>query len=180
MARIAFLLGKDYEDSEFRVPYDRLRGKGHECIVIGKRQGEELEGKQGQDRITTDYGVNDVDVDQFDAVVIPGGYSPDHLRTHEEIALFTRHAVESGKPVAAICHGGSLLIEADVVRGRRVTGWPSIRTDLVNAGAEWVDEAVVEDGNLITSRHPGDLEVFCDAIERALAAAPAGHRPGVS
>lgn len=180
MARIAFLLGKDYEDSEFRVPYDRLRRAGHHVVVVGKKPGEELHGKQGQDRIATDVAVNDVDVDEFDAVVIPGGYSPDNLRTHEEMAEFTRRAVESGKPVAAICHGGSLLVEADVVRDRRVTSWPSIRTDLKNAGADWVDEALVEDGNIITSRYPGDLEVFCDAIERALAAAPAGSRPGVS
>jgi protease I len=100
--------------------------------------------------------------------VIPGGYSPDKLRTNDDVVAFVRELGRAEKPVAAICHAGSLLIEADLVDGSRVTSWPSIKTDLVNAGAEWVDEPVVEDGYLITSRKPDDLDVFCEAILKRL------------
>jgi protease I len=101
--------------------------------------------------------------------VIPGGYSPDHLRVDSGVVDFTRHMVQADKPVAAVCHAGSLLVEAGVVEDRTVTSWPSIRTDLINAGAHWVDQEVVEDGPLITSRKPADLTAFSDAILRQLA-----------
>jgi protease I len=100
--------------------------------------------------------------------VIPGGYSPDHLRTDPAAVRFTRAMALANKPVAAVCHAPSLLIEADVAYGRQLTSWPSIRTDLINAGARWVDRSVVVDGNLITSRKPDDLAAFSDAILRAL------------
>lgn len=103
-------------------------------------------------------------VDDFDALVIPGGYSPDKLRINEGMVEFTREFVQSGKPVAAICHAGWMLAEAVVVRDRRLTSVRNIRTDLVNAGADWVDQEVVVDGNLITSRTPADLRPFCDAL----------------
>ena len=110
----------------------------------------------------------DVSADQFDALVIPGGYSPDKLRTDEGIVSLVQKIAGADKPVAAICHAGSLLVEADAVRGRRVTSWPSVRTDLINAGAQWEDAEVVEDGNLITSRKPDDLPAFCAAILQRL------------
>ena len=102
-------------------------------------------------------------VDDFDALVIPGGYSPDKLRINDMVE-FTREFVQSGKPVAAICHAGWMLAEADPPRDRRLTSVRNIRTDLVNAGADWVDQEVVVDGNLITSRTPADLRPFCDAL----------------
>jgi len=105
-----------------------------------------------------------VRVDDFDALVIPGGYSPDKLRINEGMVEFTREFVQSGKPVAAICHAGWMLAEVVVVRDRRLTSVRNIRTDLVNAGADWVDQEVVVDGNLITSRTPADLRPFCDAL----------------
>jgi len=107
---------------------------------------------------------------------IPGGHSPDRLRMDEELVDFVRRFGESGRPIAAICHGPQLLIEADLVRGRTLTSWPSIRKDLENAGASWVDREVVEDGELISSRQPQDAEAFSRAILRALQKKPAARR----
>jgi protease I len=168
MARVAFIVDDMFEDSEFRVPYDRLRSAGHEVVVVGREAGKRLEGERRREHVTTARAVRDVSADEFDALVIPGGYSPDHLRLEPQMADFTRDVFEAHKPVAAVCHAGSMLIEADIVDDRTVTSWPSIKTDLLNAGAHWVDEAVVEDGNLITSRRPDDLTVFSDAILRQL------------
>jgi len=164
MARIAFVLGPDFEDSEFRRPYDTLRSVGHEVTVIGAKRGEDLTGKRGTETFRIETTPRDVEPRNFEALVIPGGYSPDHLRTDEEVVGLVRRMVEEDKVVAAICHGGSLLIEANVVRGRRVTSWPSIRTSLVNAGAEWEDRSVVADRRLVTSRRPDDIEAFVAAI----------------
>jgi len=112
--------------------------------------------------------VKDVSANEFDALVIPGGYSPDKLRMSRPMVAFTRAFFDQGKLVAAVCHGPWMLVEADVAEGRTVTSWPSIRTDLINAGARWVDREVVEDGNLITSRKPDDLPAFSQAILRRL------------
>src|SRR5947209_2194037 len=163
MAKVAFVLGEDFEDSEFKVPYDRIREAGHKVTVVGT-ETKEVKGKKGKEKFTPETTPKDVDADQFDAVVIPGGYSPDHLRTDEGIVALVQKINGADKPVAAICHAGSLLIEADAVNGRWVTSWPSIRTDLINAGGKWEDKEVVEDGNLITSRKPDDLDAFCSAI----------------
>ena len=167
MAKVAFVLGADFEDSEFKVPYDRIREAGHKVTVVGS-ETKEVKGKKGKEKFTPEATANDVDADQFDALVIPGGYSPDHLRTDDGIVSLVQKIYGADKPVAAICHAGSLLIEADAVRGKRVTSWPSIRTDLINAGAKWEDSEVVEDGNLITSRKPDDLDAFCAAILQRL------------
>lgn len=164
MAAIAMPVAEDFEDSEFTVPFDRFKNAGHEVTVIGRKAGEIVIGKRGQSRATVDKVAADVDPSDFDALVIPGGYSPDHLRLDEDVVSFVRRFHDTGKPVAAICHAPWLLIEANVVDGRRVTSWPSMRTDLRNAGAQWVDQEVVIDGNLITSRKPADLEAFCNAI----------------
>lgn len=165
---VAIIADDHFEDSELRVPLHRLREAGHRPVVIGAAPHKPLRGKHGRENVLTDVSVDDVTADSFDALVIPGGYSPDHLRTIPAMVHFTRAFFDAGKPVAAICHGPSMLVEADVVRGRTVTSWPSVKTDLVNAGAEWVDREVVVDGNLITSRKPSDLAAFCDALLRAL------------
>lgn len=164
MARIAFLVGEEFEDSEFKVPYDRLRGAGHEVVVVGIEKGKQLRGKKGKESATVDVTPGEVRAEDFHVLVIPGGHSPDRLRTHAGIVDFVQDFGRTGRPLAAICHGGSLLVEGDLLDGRRVTSWPSIRTDLVNAGAKWVDKEVVVDGNLITSRKPEDLDAFCRAI----------------
>lgn len=164
MARVAFIIDEIFEDSEFRVPYDRVKEAGHEPVIVGLKAGKKLEGKKGVETITTEVAADDVSAKEFDALVIPGGYSPDKIRTNEKMVALTREITEAGKPVAAICHAGWMLAEADVIRGKTVTSYPSIRTDLRNAGANWVDQEVVEDGNLITSRWPDDLEAFSKAL----------------
>lgn len=168
MARIAILIDQMFEDSELRVPYDRLREAGHEVELVGVQAGTELAGKQGAERITTEKAARDVKAAEYDALVIPGGYSPDHLRMDIHSVRLTRDMAIAGKPVAAVCHGPWMLVEADVADGRTLTSWPSLKTDLVNAGARWVDRPVVVDGNIITSRKPDDLQAFCDAILREL------------
>lgn len=164
MARIAFVVAEDFEDSEFRKPYDTLREAGHEVDILGARAGEEIHGKAGKETITIEKAAADADPSSYDALVIPGGYSPDHLRTDAPVVLFVQTMARAGKLVAAVCHGPQLLIEADTVKGRVLTSWPSVKTDLMNAGATWVDEEVHIDGKLITSRKPADLPAFTKAI----------------
>lgn len=169
MSKIAILVDRMFEDSEFRVAYDRLRAAGHELDVVGLHDGNEVVGVKNKEHVKIEKSVRDVSESDYDALVIPGGFSPDFLRTNMDAVRFTSAMANANKLVAAICHAGSLLIEADLVEDRVLTSWPSIRTDLVNAGAKWVDRDVVIDGNIITSRNPGDLVAFCDAILRQLA-----------
>jgi protease I len=169
MSKIAILVDRMFEDSELSVPLDRLRAAGHQVDLVGQSAGVEVTGKQGKERVRIEKAVRDVTAQDYDALVIPGGYSPDHLRMNIDAVRFTRAMALAGKPVAAVCHAPWMLIEADVTDDRMVTSWPSVRTDLLNAGARWVDREVVEDGNIITSRKPDDLPAFCDAILRQLA-----------
>jgi len=171
MARIAFVLGEDFEDSEFRKPYDALREAGHQVEVLGAKAGTALKGKKGKEEVTTEAAVSERDPASYDALVIPGGYSPDHLRMDPAVVKFTGQMVRAGKLIAAVCHGPQLLIEADAVEDKTMTSWPSVHTDLVNAGAKWVDKEVVIDGRLITSRKPDDLPAFSKAIIDQLAKA---------
>jgi protease I len=164
MSKIAFLIDEKFEDSEFRVPYDRLRAAGHTVDILGSQAGATMDGYRHKEHVKIEKPVAQARVEDYDALVIPGGYSPDHLRTQREAVAFTRSMALANKLVAAVCHAPSLLIEADLVYGRQITSWPSIRTDLVNAGARWVDREVAIDGNLITSRRPDDLPAFSDAI----------------
>ena len=168
MANVAFVLDDDFEDSEFKVPYDRISEAGHQITVIGTEAGREVNGKRGQEKFELEATPDSVNPEDFDALVIPGGYAPDKLRTETGVVKFVQGFFDGDKPVAAICHAGSLLVEANAVDGRTVTSWPSVRTDLENAGAKWVDKEVVVDGNLITSRNPDDLDAFCSAILAAL------------
>ncbi len=170
MARIAFVLGSDFEDSEFRKPYDALRGAGHEIEILGVKAGETVKGKKGEEQVKIEAAAKDRETSQFDALVIPGGYSPDHLRMDSDVVRFVQSMVHADKLIAAVCHGPQLLIEADAVEDRTMTSWPSVHTDLVNAGARWVDREVVVDGKLITSRKPDDLPAFSQAILQRLPA----------
>jgi protease I len=160
MSKVAFVLADDYEDSEFRMPFEAVSSAGHEITVIGIEKGKEVKGKKGKDKVRVEATAKDARPEDFDALVIPGGHSPDKLRMDRDIVAFTRAMVQAGKPVAAICHGPQLLIEADVVRDKTLTSWPSVKKDLQNAGAMWVDHEVVVSGNLITSRKPEDLKAF--------------------
>ncbi|NDL60913.1 type 1 glutamine amidotransferase domain-containing protein [Phytoactinopolyspora mesophila] len=167
MARVAFIVDDVFEDSEFQEPYDHVKEAGHEAVIVGLSAGKEITGKKGS-KVTVEKGSTDVSADEFDAVVVPGGYSPDKVRTDANLVSLVRQAYEDGKPVAAICHAGWMLAEADILRGKTVTSYHSIRTDLINAGANWVDEELVTDGNLITSRTPKDLPAFNAALVAAI------------
>jgi protease I len=171
MARIAFVLGEDFEDSEFRKPYDALKEAGHQIDVLGTKGTAKVKGKKGKEEVTLDGAVTDKDPASYDALVIPGGYSPDHLRMDPAVVKFVGAIAKADKLVAAVCHGPQLLIEADAVEDRTMTSWPSVHTDLVNAGAKWVDREVCIDGHLITSRKPDDLPAFSKAILEQLAKA---------
>lgn len=168
MAKIAFVLGEDFEDSEFRKPYDGLKAKGHSIDIVGAKAGQTVKGKKGKEEVRIEKAAGEVDPAKYDALVIPGGYSPDHLRTDDKVVAMTQQMLRGGKVVAAVCHGPQLLIEAEGVKGRVVTSWPSVKKDLENAGATWVDEEVHVDGKLITSRKPDDLPAFTEEIARQL------------
>lgn len=168
MSRIAFVVGEDFEDSEFRKPYAALRQSGHEVEVLGVEAGKHLMGKKGETEVMVEKAAKDADPNSYHALVIPGGYSPDHLRTDAGVVKLVTAMANANKVIAAICHAPSLLIEARVVNGRTLTSYPSIKTDLINAAVTWVDKEVVIDGNLITSRDPHDIPAFIRAIEHAL------------
>lgn len=176
MAKIAVVLAKDFEDSELRIPLERLKAAGHKLTLLGKRAGETLQGKRHEEQATIEAAVSERKPEDFDALLIPGGYSPDQLRTDESVVNFVQSMATQKKPIAAICHGPQLLIEAKLVRGKTLTSWPSVRTDLENAGAAWVDQQVVRDDNLITSRGPADLEAFSEAFIEALGSASTEQR----
>ena len=162
-AKILMIATDGYEDSELLEPRRILRERGAEVTLASLEKGE-IEGDSGA-TVEVDSTIGDVDAGDYDALVLPGGTkNPDRLRMDEKVVAIIRAFAGSGKPVAAICHGPWLLIEADVVRGRRVTGWPSIRTDLRNAGGEVVDEEAVTDGNIVTSRNPDDIPAFTEAL----------------
>lgn len=166
--RVAVLLADLYQELEFWYPYLRLREEGAEVVAVGPEAGE-YKSKLGYPA-RAELSAKVVRAEDFHAVVIPGGYAPDYLRRSPELVEFVRRMAEAGKVVAAICHGPWVLCSARVVRGRRLTSFHSIRDDLVNAGAIWVDEEVVRDGNIITSRTPADLPAFARTIIAALSA----------
>ena len=174
--RVACLLDSDFEDSEFRQPCDALRETGHEVTVIGLEAGKELTGKQGQEHVRAETGIGDVSPDEYDALFIPGGYSPDHIRGDGRMVEFAKAFFTRERPVMAICHGPQLLMTARVVEGRRMTAWQTIQDDLRQVGADVVDEEVVVDRMLVTSRKPGDIPAFSREAVRMLEAAPAGRR----
>ena len=158
--KIACILTNYFEDSEFRVPYDRLRDAGHDVVVIGKKKGEEIEGKQHKEKVRADAGIDEVKPAEFDAILIPGGFSPDQLRIDPRFVDFVKAFDSAKKPIAAVCHGPQILLTAGIVKGRKMTAWPTVQVDLKYAGANVVDQEAVVDGNLVTSRKPDDLEAF--------------------
>jgi len=166
--KIACVLGQGFEDSEFRVPYDRLKEEGYQVDVIGVKAGEELKGKKGKETVKAEKGIDQVKPDDYDALLIPGGQSPDHLRVDKRMVEFVKAFDKSGKLIAAVCHGPQLLIAAHLVKGRTLTAWQTIQDDLQQIGATVKDEPVVRDSNWITSRKPDDLKQFSDAIVDAL------------
>ncbi len=168
MSHIAVIITDLFEDSEYTEPARAFKEAGHTLTHVGLETGKTVTGKKDGTPVKIDKSVDSVAVDDFDALLIPGGYSPDKLRVDDNAVKFTKDFMKSGKPVFAICHAGQLLISADVIRGRKMTGWKSIVQDIKNAGAEFVDAEVVEDENLVSSRHPGDLPAFIEASLKRL------------
>ena len=167
--RIAMLVEDGFEDRELTGPLEALRVAGAEVALVGPSAHAEYRGKRGQAVVTSDVAAGSAHIQDFDALVVPGGHAPDKMRMRHAMVDLVRDAMLARKPVAAICHGPQVLISADVLRGRTLTCWPSIAIDVKNAGGLYVDKPVVEDGNLITSRKPDDVPVFSEAIIRALA-----------
>ncbi|MEW6658241.1 MAG: type 1 glutamine amidotransferase domain-containing protein [Thermodesulfobacteriota bacterium] len=165
--RIAILAEDLYQDQELWYPLLRFREEGAAVLVVGSGTAKVHTSKYGYP-VEVDKFAPEVRADQFDAVVIPGGYAPDHMRRHAAMVSLVRDAVHQGKIVAAICHGGWMLASARVLQGKTVTCFFAIKDDLVHAGANYVDTQVAVDGNLITSRKPEDLPAFCRAIILAL------------
>lgn len=165
--RIAMLAEDNYEDPELWYPLLRMREAGADVSVIGMPGVEVYHSKHGYP-VRVDVSVTDVAAQDFDAVIVPGGYAPDRLRRHEPILALVRDIFRQGGLVAMICHAGWVPISAGIVEGRTVTSVSAIRDDLRNAGANWVDQEVVQDGNLISSRRPDDLPAFCRTIIAAL------------
>jgi protease I len=170
---IAFLVATEgIERVELTEPWAAVRDAGHEAVLLSIDTGEvqTFDHLDKAEKLPVDKVVADASVEDYDALVLPGGVAnPDALRLNGDAVGFARDFVESGKPVAVICHGPWTLVESGVVRGRRLTSWPSLQTDIRNAGGEWVDEQVVRDGNLISSRKPDDLPAFNQALLDALA-----------
>jgi protease I len=164
---IAILVEEIYEDQELWYPFFRMREAGAQVTVVGP-EARTYASKHGYPA-RADKAAKDVNADQFDAVIIPGGYAPDHMRRHPAMVALVREAALKNKVVAAICHAGWMLASAEVLRGKTVTGFFAIKDDLVHAGATYQDAEVVVDGNIITSRQPADLPAFCQAIIGALA-----------
>jgi protease I len=168
--RIAILAEEDFEDSELIEPLRAMKDAGAKVVIVGSGSSEIYHSKRDTATIKVDTVADNVRAEDFDAIIVPGGYAADKMRLHQPMIDLVRKAHDLGKVVAAICHGPQLLISADIVRGRQLTSWPSIAADLKNAGANWVDEPLIQDKNLITSRKPADLPKFNKAIIKALRA----------
>ena len=161
--KIAILVETLYNELEFWYPYYRLKEAGAQVTVVGSGSAETYKSKAGLPA-GVDTAANHVKVADFDGLIIPGGYAPDHMRRYPAMVSLVKGFAEAGKLVAAICHAGWMLVSADIIRGRTVTSYFSIKDDLVNAGGNWVDREVVVDGHLVTSRTPDDLPAFMRAI----------------
>ena len=169
MKKVAILIENLFDERELIYPYIRLQEEGYEVHLVGTEKDKEYKSKVGLAQKST-HASEDVSASDYDAVVIPGGFSPDYMRSLEDTVNFVKKLNEAKKPVAAICHGGWMLAEADIINGKTVTSTGTIKTDLKNAGANWVDEEVVVDENIITGRNPNDLpavvKAFVEMIEK--------------
>jgi protease I len=166
--RIACLLGPGFEDSEFRLPYDALKNAGYQVDIISMKAGTELKGYKGKETVKSEKGIDEVRPDDYQAILIPGGHSPDQIRKDKKIVEFVKKFDSLKRPIAAVCHGPQVLLTARLVRGRTLTAWETVQGDLEQAGANVKDQEVVVDQNWITSRKPEDLKAFNDAILKAL------------
>jgi len=165
--KVLFIVGDEFEDIELLYPFYRVIEEGFKPVIAGKEAGGKIVGKHGYS-VVADISFKEVKVSDYVALVIPGGRGPEKIRTLPEVKELTRKFFEMKKPVAAICHGPQVLISAGVVKGRKITSVASIKDDIIVAGGEYIDAPVVEDENLISSRHPGDLPFFAQSLIKAL------------
>ena len=166
MVKVLILAEDNFRDEELVYPMYRMREEGYD-VVIAARDKKEVKGKFGVP-VKVDSEISDCKADDFDAVIVPGGYAPDKLRMYDEVLEIVKDMNKAGKVVAAICHAGWVIASADVIKGRKVTSYVAIKDDMINAGGRWVDKEVVVDDNLITSRTPEDLPAFCREIIKKL------------
>lgn len=169
MAKVLLFIEDGFQDMEAMYPYYRLQEAGYAVDVVGPQKGRTYTGKYGYPLVST-ITPQEVRVEDYAAVIIPGGQAPDHMRVYTEMVELLRDAASRGLVIGAICHGPQMLIEADLVRGRRVTAYKAVRTDLINAGGCYEDAVAVVDGQLVTSRTPDDLPAFCRELLNLLAA----------
>jgi len=160
MKKIAILIADMFEDVEYTEPAEAFEKAGYKIVHVGLKKNSVVKGKKEETEVIIDKSIDEISIDDFDAIFIPGGYSPDKLRVSKIVLEFVKDFVNSGKPVFSICHAPQLLISAQVLQGRKITGWKSIIQDIKNAGAEFVDKEVVIDGNIISSRSPQDIPAF--------------------
>lgn len=166
--RIAMLVGPGYEDLEFWVPLMRMQEEGAEVTVVGIKAGVTYVSKSGGLQATADVAADEVSPQDFDAVLVPGGWAPDKLRRYEAVTSLVRGMYEQGKVVGSICHAGLVLVSAGIVRGHRAAGSLGIKDDLINAGATWVDEPAFRDGNMVWGRVVADIPAYCRELLAAL------------
>jgi protease I len=165
--KVAILVANGFEQSEYVKPLEALKNAGAEVHTVSPEEGKVKGWNQDNwgKEFSVDKKLNEVKAEQYDALVLPGGQmNPDNLRMEDKAVQLVKDFSSQKKPIAAICHGPWLLVEADIVEGRTITSWPSVKTDLINAGAIWKDQEVVEDSGIITSRNPDDLPAFCQKI----------------
>ncbi len=173
--KIAILVDQLYQDMEVWYPLYRFREAGAEVVTVGAQAGETYPSKHGYP-VVCDKSYDQVKAADFDGIVIPGGYAPDHIRRHAKANQLVRDMDAQGKLIACICHGGWVLCSAGILKGRKVTGFFAIKDDLVNAGAQWEDSETIVDRNLVTARKPDDLPAFCRAAIQVLASRVAAAR----
>jgi protease I len=166
--KVIALVDKDFEDLEHWYPVYRLREEGAQVDLVGPEANTVYNGKYGVPA-KTDYAFSDIDAADYDAILVPGGWAPDQLRRYPEVLAFIKEMDAARKPIGQICHAGWVLVSAGILQGKKVTSTPGIKDDMTNAGAEWVDEAVVVDGHLISSRRPPDLPPYMKAFADTLA-----------
>jgi len=167
MKKVLILTDNDFEDLELMYPYYRFQEAGYQVVVVGPKAEETYKGEYSID-VKSDLAPKEVNIDEYEGVIVPGGRAPDGMRLNKSLVQLVKDASHKRKVVAAICHGVQLLIEADVVKGKRMTCYMSVATDLKNAGGIFSDKSVVVDGNFVTSRFPDDLPDFCREILRVL------------
>lgn len=164
MAKVAFLLAPDFEDSEMKNPYDEVKKAGHETVIIGNARGVECAGKKRTVTYVTEIAASEANADELDAIVIPGGSAPEELRVNLDTVQLVKRLNEKSKVIAGICHGPQVMISADILKGKESTSYIGIRDDVINSGAKFLDEEVVVSGNIITSRTPKDEPAFIREI----------------